>query len=421
MTRKKKTIFFLLLILFALANNNSLMAMNIVNTMWPYDTSIRPTFNKARRWQTAFYGEGSFHNAIAFNDEGRVLNPLRIWNCEQNALAMLEGFPTDSVVGQFRSALLDSDNGIRGRFLLDGDLQLNFGGALAANLYFANDWRIGIYLPFNKMSLRNVRFIDQTPNIDNLDKLVHELLTDNIAQNVWQLGHLDIGCWQRSGIGDLTLLLEWFRDFQQYKPFLKNVRVNWRWGIGFPTGLRENEDLIFAVPFGYDGAVSMPFGLGLDLRLGTNFQCGVDVQLTQIFGHTKQRRIKTDVHQTELLLLEKTCVFKDSGLVQRFNLYFQFYRFLQGLSFKVTYQYLKQGDAQYSLKTQHFSSNIANTSPRLDDFTMHHMIPEFTYDFACHWPKEKVRPELNLYFRIPFNGKNVSLFPIVGGILSLDF
>ncbi|HLC06932.1 MAG TPA: hypothetical protein VJJ26_01970 [Candidatus Babeliales bacterium] len=420
MTCRKKVALSLTFISLALMSN-SLRAMNIVNTMWPYDTLIRPTFNNLRRWQLAFYAEGGFHNAKGFNDEGSVANPLRIWNCQQNALAMLEGFPEDSAIAQLRSALLDSDNGVRGRFIVDGDLQLNFGAAFASNFYFARDWRIGLYLPVYKMTLKNVNFIDQTPNIDNLDKLVHALLTDNLAANVQTLGCLDIGDWQRTGVGDLTMLVEWFRDFYQNKPFLKCVRVNWRWGIGFPTGLRENENLIFAVPFGYDGAVSMPFGLGLDLTLGTNFKCGIDVQLTQIFGHTRTRRIKTDLEQTELLLLEKTAVFKDSGLVQRFNLYVELYRFIKGLSFKVGYQYLKQGSADFSLKTQEFSNNIANTSPRLDDFTMHHMITKFTYDFGYHWPEMRTRPELGLFTRQPVNGKNVALFPTIGAVISVDF
>src|SRR5271170_5752775 len=105
MTRKKQLI---LSLIFISLNTMfmSMSAMNIVNTMWPYDTLIRPTFNNLRWWQLAFYAEGGFHNAKGYNDEGGVANPLRIWNCEQNALAMLEGFPESSAIGQLRSALL---------------------------------------------------------------------------------------------------------------------------------------------------------------------------------------------------------------------------------------------------------------------------------------------------------------------------
>jgi hypothetical protein len=185
--------------------------------------------------------------------------------------------------------------------------------------------------------------------------------------------------------------------------------------------LRENENLLFAVPFGWDGAVSMPFGLGIDLTLGSHFKGGVDVQLTQIFGHTRQHRIKTDLQQTELLLLQKTCAFIDSGLVQRFNLYVELFRIVKGLSFEVGYQYLKRGENEIALKTQEFSTNIANTSPRLDSYTMHHMIPRFIYDFQVHRPDARVRPELNVYARLPFNGRNVALVPMIGAIFSVDF
>lgn len=400
---------------------NTAKAMNIVNSMWPYDTSIRPTFNNQRAWQLAFYGEGGYHHTQGFNDDSELVNPLRIWNKQQNALAMLEGFAKENPIAQLRSALLDCDNGIRGRFDVCGDLQMNFNTAFAARYFFANDWSLGLYLPVYQMTLQDVTFVDQTPNLDNLDKLVHTFLTDHLAENVQQLGCLDIGDWKRTGVGDLTVLLEWFRDFYQNKQFLKCVRVNWRLGIGFPTGLRENENLIFAVPFGWDGAVSMPFGLGIDLTLGTNFKCGVDVQLTQIFGHTRTRRIKTQDQQTELLLLQTACVFKDSGLVQRFNLYFEFFKFIKGLSFKVTYQFLKRGEDEIALKTEQFSNNIVNSSPRLESFTMHHMIPKLTYDFGVHMPEGRTRPELGLYARLPFNGRNVALVSMIGAVLSIDF
>lgn len=419
MTCRKKVAFLISLISSVFAGN--IKAMNIVNTQWPYDTSTRPTFNNKRPWQLAFEAEGGYEDAKGFNEEGERVNPLQIWNRQQNALAMLEGFAEDSPISQLRAALMDSDNGIRGRFDVCSTLQLNFSTAFAARFFFASDWSLGLYLPVYKMTLKDVNFIDLTPNLDNLDKLVHTLLTDNLAENVLTLGCLNLCPWQRTGVGDLTLLLEWFRDFYQNKPFLKCVRVNWRLGLGFPTGLRENEDLLFAVPFGYDGAVSMPFGVGLDLTLGKNFKCGVDIQLTQIFGHTRNRRIKTDVEQTELLLLQKAPTFRDYGIVQRFNLYVELYRFCKGLSFKVLYQFLKQGESEVSLKTELFSSNIANTSPRYEDFTMHHIITKFTYDFDYNYPGARTRPELGLFTRTPVNGKNVALIPTVGCVISVDF
>jgi len=419
MTRRNKVITIFIFVLTFLSAK--LTAMNIVNTLRPEDTLIRPTCTKNYRWQCAGYAETGYKNATGYNDDGNHVNPLRIWNCEQNGLAMLEGFEHNTPAAQLRSALLDSNNGIRGRFLVDGDLQLKYNLSFAARFFFANDWSLGLYLPAYRMQLKNVRFTDLTPNLDNNDKLVRALLTDNFAATVKQLGDLCIGDWTRQGIGDLTLLLDWFRDFPQNKPFLKYVRVNWRWGVIFPTGVRENEDLIFAVPFGYDGAFAMPFGLGLDLTLGSYFKTGVDVQLTQIFGNKRTWRIKTQEDQTELLLLQKAHAYKDYGLVQRFNLYVELYQIFKGLSLTAGYQYLKQGETEITLSTQQFSTAIANTSRRLDEFTMHHAIIKGTYDFGVHEKCKKVRPEWSLYARMPFNGKNVALIPVIGTVFSVDF
>jgi len=397
------------------------MNVNIFGGLNPYDTLIRPTFTNKYRWQLAGYAETGYHHAHGFNEDGEHVNALRIWNNQQNALSMLEGVPFDSDIGQLRSALLDSNNGIRGRFNVSGDLKLDFNFSFASRVFFAQDWSLGLYLPVYKMRLTDVMFQDLTPNLDNYDKLVRELLTNNLAQNVKELGNLDIGGWNRHGLGDLALIIDWFRDFKQYKPFLKWVRVNWRWGITFPTGLRANEDLIFAVPFGYDGAFTMPFGLGLDLTLGTHFKTGFDVQLTQVFGNQRTLRVKTQEDQTELLLLNKAHAYRDYGLIQRFNLYVEIYRCLKGLSFTVGYQFLKQGETEISLTGQQFSNAIANTSRQLEEFTLHYVIAKATYDFGVHRKFRKVRPEWSLYVRSPFNGKNVALIPAIGTVFSIDF
>jgi hypothetical protein len=419
MTRISKLLIPLTLLLFSL--ETVINGMEFVNTLLPYDALLRPSFSNAYPWQVAGYVEAGVKNATGYNDSGDHVNPLRIWNCEQNGIAMLEGFATDSPISQLRSSLLDSDNGIRGRFLVDGDLKVNYNVSLATRFFFASDWSVGIYLPFYRMQLKNVMFNDLTPNLDNDDKLVRQLLTDNFAATVKELGGLCIGDWTRQGPGDLTVLIEWFRDFYQNKPFLKCVRVNWRWGIVFPTCVRANEDLLFAVPFGYDGAFAMPFGLELDLTLGSHFKTGIDVQLTQIFGNKRTWRIKTQEAQTELLLLQKAHAYKDYGLVQKFDLYIELYRAIKGFSLLAGYQYLKQGDTEITLSSQEFSNAIANTSAQLEEFTMHHAIIKATYDFGVGRIEPRVLPELSLYARIPFNGRNSVQAPMIGLVFSVDF
>ena len=395
-------------------------AMNILH---PYGTLIRPDYDPYRRVQVVVFAERGFHRAKGFDEDGDSVDVLRIWQKEQNTLAMLEGFDPASDIGQLRTRLDANDDGTRGHFLVNGRLDLDVGFAVAARLFFHDNWSINAYLPVYKMELRDIVFQDQTKNVTEADQRVKTLLTNDLVANVKRLGNgLDLSGWKRSGAGDLILLLEWARNFYQYKPFLKNVCVNFRAGLSIPTGKRTDEDKIFAIPFGNDGAFAIPFGFGLDLTLGRYVKIGLDVQLTHIFGNTRLRRIKTNENQTELLLLAKTQAHRDFGLTQRFNLYVQFYKFLKGLSFKVGYQFRKHGDDEFALKSNIFSQEIVNTAERLQEWTMHHIITKTTYDFGVHLDEDaRIRPEFSIFTRLPFNGKRVALIPTVGAVFSFDF
>jgi len=397
-----------------------LLPMNILR---PYDTLIRPYYDSTYPFQATLYAEAGFGSTRTFDECGRVDNILKIWNCDQNALKMLEGFNVDSAIGQLLVRLNANDDGIRGHFNVCGDLKLDTAVAFAFSYFFKDTWSISAYLPIYAMQLKDVLWQDKTKNITEADMRVKQLLTNDFFTSIKELGNgLDLQGWKRSGFGDLTLFLEWYRDFAQIKPLLKNVRINWRVGLIFPTGRPWDEDEIFAVPFGLDKAFAIPFGLGLDITLGAYIKTGLDVQLTHTFGNTRKRRIKTQEGQTELLLLEKATVYKDFGLTQRFNLYVQFYKFLYGLSFKVGYQFLKKGDDEFAIKTNTFSNEIANTAERLQEWTIHHMVVNATYDFSKHLDDNtRPRPQLSFYARLPFNGKRVTLIPKIGTVFSLDF
>jgi hypothetical protein len=412
----KKT--YSLIIFFGIWGSN----MHAMNLLRPYDTLIRPDFVGDRPWQVAFYAEGGLGTkAFCFN--GEVCDALRIWQQDQNALKMLQGFPEDSPITQLRNQIDADDDGRRGHFLVRSDFELKYSLALAARVEFLRDFTFAAYLPFYSMELKNVCWQDQTANITSEDMRVKQLLTDNFFALVEELGcGLDLRGWKRSGIGDLTLMLEWFRNFPQAKPLLKNVFLNWRLGLALPTGKRADENKLFAIPFGNDGATSLIFGFGIELLFSCYFKTGVDVQLFHLFDTTRLRRIKTDRNQTELLLLQKSEVHTDFGLWQRFNLFFEFYRFYHGLSFKVGYQFFKKGENHISLACNDFSTNIASTAVSLEDITMHEMILKATYDFGVdRSPDACTRPYLLLYTRLPFNGKHAVLARTLGVVLAVDF
>lgn len=389
----------------------------------PYDVMIRPPLKTGSMIQAAFMAEHGF-NERGYNTCGDIVNPLQLWNDNQDALAMLNGFDASTPQGMLAIELRAdgaNDDGVRGHYIVSGDLHTD-SFAITSHYNFLQTWFLTAYLPIYNMTLSDVQWVNQTLDVSAGDQSVRTNLTNNFFANVATLGDgLYLGNWARTGIGDLVLMMDWVRDFPQYKPLLKNSRVNWRIGLNLPTGLREDEDKIFARPFGFDGAYGLIFGFGLELTYGCYVKFGGDVELTQLFGNTRCRRIKTDPEQTELLLLAKTQVYRNYGLMQRFNIWGQLWN-VGGLALKIGYQYLKRGEDSFAVRTPLYSTNIANTARSLENWTVHSVIAQAIYDFSAHLqPDAPVKPYISLFSRVPFNGERAAAGPTIGGLLAIDF
>jgi len=389
----------------------------------PYDTLIRPEIYLDRCGELSLWAEAGVVPAKGFNEHGAVVNPLAIWSPDQDTLAMLDGFPDNSPITQLRTALNATDDGIRGHIAFNSKLNLDFGGAVGARWYFLPHAWFTAYLPFYKVRLSDVAFTDLTQLNTGADYRVRNILINNLSTTITQLGDgLHIGGWKRSGAGDLNILVEWLYNFAQERPLLKNVELDGRVGFTLPTGLKANPDLLFAFPFGYDGAVGIVYGGGLNVLLGERFKAGFDVQLLHLFGNTRPRRIKTHFDQTDLLLLAKTDAYIDYGLTQRFNLFMQAYHVVGGLSFLAGYQFLKRGENHLALNSCEFSTSLANTAVSLEEWIVHSVELNLHYDFAVHACDDSwAAPQASLFARIPFNGKRAVAFTTVGVMLAVDF
>jgi hypothetical protein len=393
-----------------------------MNLLQPYDTLLRPPYGTHDTdYHLNVFIETGF-GTRNYGSDGSVNNPLQIWQIQQNGLSMLQGFDPSSAPGQLLSRIDANDDGVRGHFCVSGDLDLRAAFSFGARYFFHKDWFVSADMPFYSERLSSVQFVDLTLNNNDADYRTKTLLTNNFATNVAALGGPIIGPWERTGPGDLAILVNWFRNFPQDKEYLKNARLNFRLGVSFPTGKRWDPDLLFALPFGYDGAFAMPFGFGLDLTFGRYVMAGLDVQLTQIFGNTECRRIKTAFDQTELILLQKTQAYKNFGLIQRFNLYIEFYKILRGFSAMFGYKYLKQGNSYLELNSNAFSNTIANSAESLKYWTEHEFIINASYDVSEHLREDApVFPYISLYTVLPFNGKRAALFRRIGFVAGFDF
>lgn len=391
-----------------------------MNVLRPYQIVLRPP-KVADSWMQA-YAIGLFgFGDRAFNEDDQV-NVLQIYQCKQNALTMLDGFDPMNNIGQLRVRIDASDDGIRGHFKPCGNFYVDAAMHFGLRFFMKHHLSLAFYQPFYKMQLKDVVWENLTGTASIQDARVRSYLTDCFGENVCELGSLDLGGWERVGIGDTTVSLEWIHDYPQQKPLLQNVTINGRLGVTLPSGLKADENKLLAMSYGNNGAIGLIFALGLDLYAGAYVRAGMDVQLMHKFGHARCQRIKTDVRQTDLLLLAKANAFRDFGLTQQFSFYWEFYRILYGASCRVAYQFYKQGDDMLYLTSNEFSTTIANSAESLKSFTTNDAYFILNYDCSEHMPTDsRVSPYLAAFVDIPFNGKRSVVVKNAGFIIALNF
>jgi hypothetical protein len=417
---------FFLIFLVVLVCGHYANGSGMFNWLRPYDTLITPEHIYNCGLQLTLFAEGGLRNAQGFNECGEPVNVLQIWDERQNAIAMLEGFPPESPISQKLAQLdITSDNGMRGYVKFNGELRLEGAFAVAAHYYFWEHLAVAVYFPFYSMSLSMYPHPLAQDDTSPEAQRIREYLTNNFDQNVFMLGNgLNLTGWKKSGPGDLVILAEWLKDFpQQMRPMLKNVRMVGRFGFNMPTGVRQDENQPFFPPFGYDGTVGVIAGGGLSITLACYMRLGFDVELVYQFSNTRERRIKTYPDQTELLLLQKVCAYRDFGLNQRFNIFAEFYSdYIKELSLKIGYQFFKHNADTLAFSSCDFSASIANTAKSLDESTMQHVMINARYDLARHWPYDpRYKPYFSLYARLPFKGTNIALIPVLGAVVSVNF
>lgn len=392
-----------------------------INLFWEYDVNLRTERWECEKFEECFIPEFAV-KIDGRNSDHHKVNVLQIWQANQDALSMLQGFDSDSKIGQFASQFnFVTDDGNRGHLLPTATLEA-FDFAFVGQYYLPHDFYVSLFLPFYSMRLVDVQFKDLTEDNTFQDEFVKENLTNNIAEIANQLGGIQLKGWKKAAFGDLVALIEWSKNFPQAKPLLKNVFLDVRAGLTIPTGLRRNEDELFPIPFGNDGSTGLLFGGGIGLRWGEHARVGLDAEFLKLFGTTKERRIKTDIDQTEFLLLAKVKTFKSIGLTQRFNIYMEAHKFMKGLSFRLAYQFFKHFEDRLWLCTNEFSDSIANTAQSLQDWSIHQLLFILTYDFKNDFIElPLVVPQISLFYKFPFNGIRSVQASTLGLSLSLSF
>ncbi len=423
MTGKRTKIALLVFVVASCLSNKS-FGFFPINFFRPWDINLRPPEWCGAPLQITGYYEGGLRSS-GYNSTDKHVNVMQIWSGTQDALAMLKGFPDSSPESNFFQNVLmnPQDDGVRGHLLFCGNLDLLANAVLCARYHVPHNITVGFFLPVLSMRLKNVGFVDLTQDITAEDILVKENLTDNFSQTLKQFDPcLNLNGWKKTGLGDAVIMGEWLQYFPQAKEYLKNVGLNVRAGLTIPTGVKTDINDIFFVPFGFDGAWGIFFGGGIILNWFNYIRGGIDFEFLTLFGDNRTRRIKTHADQTEFLFLAETRVHTEYGFTQRYNLFLQAYQIYRGLSASVIYQFWKHNDDRLGLFTNDFSQQIANTAVSLEEWTIHQFIFKAEYDFQCDMNEDSwFKPQLQFFYKVPFNGKRSVGVHTIGAGITLNF
>ncbi len=412
-----------ILLLFCVGASTCLNAYYAFNVIRPYDRYLWTGPQSKGTFQVNCFGAGTYHEKGAQWDHTNVCDVLQLFESTQSTLAMVKGFDPQSTVGQVAAALNNvPDDGIRGHVVPTGHWSMKEAG-IGARYWLSHWFNLGIYIPLYHMKLCNISWCDCTKNITAQDLLVKELVTNNLASNVRAWGGLEIQKpWSHRGFGDISVIAGWERNFPQQKPILTDVLLSLYAGLSLPTGKRANENELFSIPLGYDGATGILFGGTLGLIWKNHFTGGIETHFTQLMGNARNRRIKTDHGQSNLLLLAKTCAHVDWGFIQRYRLYLGGVNLIKGFSFNVAYQFQKQGNSILSLNSNDYITAIANSSCQFKEWTLHQIQVDANYNFGFNMSQDaKGKPTLGFFYQHDFKGRRALRADRLGAFVCLTF
>jgi hypothetical protein len=320
------------------------------------------------------------------------------------------------------------DDGTRGHVALNGHFEMidaTLRGRYVLPLSMINGkLAISAAMPIRSVKVSGVTAQDKTANIFPADTAIRPFTQSfaSIAAKLKDLGNVDWSDFSSRGVGDLVIMLDWMNNYQQQKDGLENVQLIAKIGVSLPTAPERDEDKVFSISRGNDGAWSVPFGLGLNLDFQYNIRLGLEAEFEIMFDHSREFRMKTAPGQTQFMLLNKGRATIDHGFNWHFNLMAQAYRFWRGCSLGVTYEYAKHDDDRLTPHDNSFDVTMANSASWLREYNMHHFIFKASWDGSCYTcPLRRFTPHASIFYKMPIDGRNVILTHSFGGQLGVSF
>ncbi len=291
-------------------------------------------------------------------------------------------------------------------------------------ILFTQNFRHGLFmqigLPIRHMALCNVHFVDLTPETcpcPNSDTRTWQTFLALYPQ-ILERYNLCAGNFNKTNIGDLSWLIGWGCNYQDMR-VLDYFDLDFKLGLVFPTGKKQNVNSAFDIPFGYNGHLG--FGASCDFAIGVyNWLTfgGYGGAIT-FADKTCEIRMATDERQNGLIKLAKGCATIDKGTIWYAGVFGKLDHVAAGFSLLGGYTFCaQQKDTLAPVKTCYFDPTAANCNSTLAGWDMHtiHLLA----DYDCAREGHRFSPRVGVFANITVGGKHIFKTNMIGGTFGFD-
>ncbi|MFH1832089.1 MAG: hypothetical protein ABH827_04800 [bacterium] len=236
---------------------------------------------------------------------------------------------------------------------------------------------------------------------------------------------------------EFLLSVGWQGQGDQEFGIVDKVRGFMQAGIIVPTGEKKNEDLLFAIPIGYNKFWGVNCQLGAEVAFWKFVVLGASAGTTMFFSEVRDIRMKTNSAQTGWFMLGKGMSKVDQGSMWDLTGYVKADHVVADLSFIAGYSFNRQEDTQLHVKDDKFLStyvaqqralvppvlvskdSIVNSDKRLRGWNQHvlHLMAEYS---AGPDAKSWFSPIVRFEYSYPIAGRRAFATDMLAGTLGLQ-
>lgn len=285
---------------------------------------------------------------------------------------------------------------------------------------FKRGFYFQLYFPIRKLAITNLCYVDISPTSEpcpNIDTPIWQIFKNNFDAI---LARYDLSRKPVSGtnLGDMTFLLGWTHSFQSTR-ILDFVDTTIKLGWLIPSGEQRCVDLVYSLPFGYDGHMAAVLEADLSLGLFDWLTLGGEFNAMVFANKTKEYRMKTALAQSGWFKLAKGQATSEKGAIWQIGTYIKADHFVRGLSLLLGYSFVQENDECLNpCDTDIFCPSIVNSDTSLLGWKMSTINLWFEYDFATD--RSVIGPRVAFYYNWVVGGKRIFLTNIGGGNLGMD-